>query len=237
MRAGAPEGQQTSGPATLQVHLSPLALGWSADGDPLSVAAIVSGGYDSRYVSVGVGGGVSMLNSEPGSNRVTYTTDEFGSYMEETSSRGVDRAVAIVQAARLGARDGLSISVRNTFLLVPITTVTYVYGEQTASYVLDENGNPKSSTIQRDEFVYGGLAMRVNVPTGDRTDLFANWCFGEAGEIVVEDGVGTWLRGNGDPGSVGLQIAAGYGYVEGNPDKKHVALSGPMVSVGGRFRF
>ncbi len=47
----------------------------------------------------------------------------------------------------------------------------------------------------------------------------------------------TWLRGNGDKGSLGLQVAAGYGYLEGNPDDEYVVLSGPMVSVGGRYRF
>lgn len=219
-----------------QARLAPLAFGWSADGNPISVAGVVSGGYDSRYFSVGLGAGGSMLNSQPGSTRYAAAEADY-SIAEEAQFTDVDGAFAIVQEARLGARDGLSISVRNTFLLVPITTITYSYDETTGANKLDEDGNPISSSTERDEFVYGGLAMRLNVPTGDRTDLFANWSFGEAGEIVVEGGVSTWLRGNGDKGSLGLQVAAGYGSIEGNPDDTYVVLSGPMVSVGGRYRF
>ncbi len=219
-----------------QARLAPLAFGWSADGNPLSVAGVLSGGYDSRYFSVGLGAGGSMLNSQPGSTRYSAASSDYN-VAEETQFTDVDSAFAIVQEARLGARDGLSISVRNTFLLVPITTITYEYDKDTGEQVVDEDGKPISDESSRDEFVYGGLAMRLNVPTGDRTDLFANWSFGEAGEIVVEGGVSTWLRGNGDKGSLGLQVAAGYGYIEGNPDDTYVVLNGPMVSVGGRYRF
>ncbi len=219
-----------------QARVAPMGFGWSSDGNPLSVAGVLSGGYDSRYFSVGLGAGWSMLNSEPGSTRYGYYAAEDG-FADQVEFKDVDGAFAVVQEARLGARDGLSISVRNTFLLVPITTITYEWDEETGDYEYDEDGNPKYTESTEEEFVYGGLAMRANVPTGDRTDLFANWSFGEAGEIVVEGGVSTWLRGNGDKGSLGLQVAAGYGYLEGNPDDEHVVLSGPMVSVGGRYRF
>lgn len=223
-------------PWYLQARLSPLAFGWSADGNPISVAGVLSGGYDSRYFSVGLGAGGSMLNGEPGTTEYN-AVDEGGGFGSETQFKDVDGAFAVVQEARLGARDGLSISVRNTFLLVPITTVTYEYDKTTGDYVYDEDGSPTYSESSRDQFVYGGLAMRVNVPTGDRTDLFANWSFGEAGEIVVEGGVSTWVRGNGDKGSIGVQVGAGYGYIEGKPDDEYVVLNGPMVSIGGRYRF
>lgn len=223
-------------PWYLQARLSPLAFGWSADGNPISVAGVLSGGYDSRYFSVGLGAGGSMLNGEPGTTQYNEAAVD-GGFGSESQFKDVDGAFAVVQEARLGARDGLSISVRNTFLLVPITTVTYEYDKTTGDYVYDEDGNPTYKETSRDQFVYGGLAMRVNVPTGDRTDLFGNWSFGEAGEIVVEGGVSTWVRGNGDKGSIGVQVGAGYGFIEGQPDDEYVVLSGPMVSIGGRYRF
>jgi hypothetical protein len=217
------------------VRLAPFGFGWSKDGNPLTVAGTLSGGYDSRYFSVGLGGGWSMYNGDLSVTSREYATAADGGATVEFES--VKDTVAVVQEARLGARDGLSLSVRNTFLLVPEYTTTETTDED-GNVVVDDNGYPTYTTKRTgNSFTYGGLAMRLNVPTGERTDLFADWSFGDAGFIAVEGGVSTWLRGNGDRGSVGLQVGAGYGAVTGQADDEAVTLGGPMVSVGARYRF
>lgn len=219
-------------PWYLQARLAPVGVGVSKDGNPLTVAALGTGGYDSRYFSVGLGAGWSRLNSDPGSfDRGYYNAEDAGGGIDLPEFEDVDSAFAFVQEARLGARDGVRLGVRNTLLLVPVYTYEYVYDEMTYE-VTDVK-----VTEEGDEFVFGGIAMDLAIPTGERTDLFVDWGTGSAGATWVEGGVNAWLRGNGGPGSVGLRVGAGYASVQGNPDDEQVELYGPMVSVGGRYRF
>ena len=51
-------------PWYLEARLSPIGFGWSKDGNPLTVAALASGGLDARWFSVGLGAGLSMLNGD-----------------------------------------------------------------------------------------------------------------------------------------------------------------------------
>ncbi|MDP2308053.1 MAG: hypothetical protein Q8P18_18655 [Pseudomonadota bacterium] len=212
-------------PWYVQARLAPVGLGWSREGSPFTVAALGTAGFDSRYFSVGLGAGWSMLDSDPGVSGLPTGPDA-----PEVSVPHVDRAFAFVQEARLGARDGLRVGVRNTLLLTPTYRVEYTWDETTkteGAYAVSEG----------EGFVFGGIAMELAIPTGDRTDLFVDWGTGRAGATWVEGGVSSWLRGNGDRGSVGLRVGAGYASVRGNADQEPVELYGPMVSVGGRVRF
>lgn len=205
-------------------RLSPIGLGWSTEGNPLSVAALGTGGYDTRYFGVGLGAGWSMLNVNPGNAYYDASGAEIEADFEDVSS-----AFAFVQEARLGARDGLRLEIRNTLLLTP----RYVYTETT-----DENGQYVGTyTEEGVAFSFGGIAMDLAVPTGDRTDLFFDFGTGDAGATWVEGGVSSWLKGNGDVGSVGLRVGAGYAGLSGRPNDSYVQIGGPMVSVGGRYRF
>lgn len=206
-------------------RISPIGVGVSTDGNPLTIAALASGGYESRYFSVGLGAGWSMLNGYSDSRYGAM--DDGGVSIEFQDVRG---AAAVVQEARLGARDGIFVSIRNTFLLVPTYTYTYPEGYYYDYYAVTAEEDGK-------EFTFGGIAMDLQVPTGDRTDLFADFGTGSAGATWVEGGVSTWLRGNGDIGSVGVRVGAGYGSVRGYIDDTSVELYGPMVSVGARYRF
>ncbi|MBM4369513.1 MAG: hypothetical protein FJ102_25090, partial [Deltaproteobacteria bacterium] len=76
-----------------QARLAPMGFGWSSDGNPLSVAGVLSGGYDSRYFSVGLGAGWSMLNSEPGSTRYGDYAAE-GGFGDQVEFKDVDGAFA-----------------------------------------------------------------------------------------------------------------------------------------------
>ena len=212
-----------------QVRLAPFGVGWSKDGNPVTIGALGSGGYDSRYFSVGLGAGWSMLNSDPG--MYGYSEDKGGVIIDDLDFEDVDSAFAFVQEARLGARDGVHVGVRNTLLLVPTYTYTEVYDETTGEY----RGTRRR--LDSREFVFGGIALDFAVPTGDRTDLFVDWGTGEADATWFEGGLSTWLRGNGDRGSVGVRVGAGYASLNGNPDDEFVELYGPMVSVGARYRF
>ncbi|MDP2316240.1 MAG: hypothetical protein Q8P41_25300 [Pseudomonadota bacterium] len=211
-------------PWYVQARLAPIGVGWSEDGNPFTVAILGTAGYDTRAFSVGLGAGWSMLNSDPGASGYV------GEDVDRTDVPDVDSVFAFVQEARLGARDGLRLAVRNTLLLTP----TWRY-----EYTWDEKGSvEKERLIEEGEaFVFGGIAMDLAIPTGDRTDLFIDWGTGRAGATWVEGGVSTWLRGNGDVGSVGLRVGAGYAAVLGNPTDEKVELYGPMVSVGARYRF
>ena len=223
-----------AGPWYVEARLSPLGLGWSQDGNPISVAGVAAGGLDNRFFSVGLGAGWSMLNKELSVTNYEYdmATSAGGGY-ETIAFDEVDRAFSVAQQARLGARDGLNVVVRNTFVLVP----EFTYSSRDCVY--DENYDPSCNTRERtgSAFTFGGIAMRGNVPVGARTDLFVDWGTGKAGATWVTGGVATWLQGNGDAGSLGLEVAAGYGEVVGTPGQSSVYLNGPLVSAGARWRF
>ncbi|MDP6934194.1 MAG: hypothetical protein QGG40_14815 [Myxococcota bacterium] len=225
------------GPWYGTARVAPLGLGWSQDGNPLVIAGLISGGYDSPYFSVGLGTGWSMLNGKPGSTSYDLAAQESdGGLSAITDFEDVDNALAVAQEARLGARDGLHMVIRNTFLLTP--TWTYTYDEACSEE--DYDGDYSDCYIQEkdsSEFVYGGFAMRVAVPTGDRSDLVLDWATGAAGATWVTGGVAAWLRGNGDKGSLGLEVAAGYGMIEASPNDENVELYGPLVSLGARHRW
>lgn len=215
-------------PWYVAARVSPMGLGWSRDGNPLSAAALGSGGYDHRSFGVGLGLGWSMLNADPTRGAFLAQADE-GIQPGFTDVRS---AFAVVQEARLGATDGLHLTVRNTFLLVPRYRNTWT--EDCATAAAPYGCERREEDGQ--EFAYGGFGLRAQVPTGGRTDLVGDFGTGDAGAVWAQGGVHTWLRGNGDAGSFGVEVSAGYGSLTGRPDDERVSLYGPMVGVGGRLR-
>ena len=222
-------------------RVAPLGAGWSKDGNPLSIAGLVSGGYDARYFSVGLGAGWSMLNGDPSGWGRSYDQAAESGFGEAVQFDDVDGAFSIVQEARLGARDGLNLVVRNTFVLVP--QQDYIWNDECEDYWYyydDEEYSWDDCYNLRDQgsqFEFGGIAMALYVPVGSRTDLFTDWGTGGAGATWVEAGVSSWLRGNGDKGSLGLSVAPGYGQLDAEPNNDWVSLYGPLVSVGVRWRW
>jgi hypothetical protein len=229
-------------PWYVAARVTPLALGWSSEGNPISVSGLVSGGYEARYFSVGLGAGWSMLNGDPGSWGRSYDQSAGEGAWGAVQFEDVDNAFSVVQEARLGSRDGLNLVVRNTFLLMPQQDATwngscdgmYYYYEYDEDFDWDSCYDVEDTGS---EFEYGGIAMALYVPVGARTDLFTDWGTGGSGVTWVEGGVATWLRGHGDAGSLGISVAAGYGYLQGRPDDQWVDLYGPLVSLGARWRW
>jgi hypothetical protein len=229
-----------------EVRLSPMGLGWSADGNVLSVAALGTAGFDSRWFRVGLGAGWSMLNNDASNYgyQSDYALAESGSFSQAIEFVDVTNAPSIVQFVRLGAEDGLHLSVRNTFILTPSYAYNWVdadctevsnygdgdeyYGNNCGYYETEDVGS---------EFVFGGLAMRLSVPTGPRTNLIMDWGTGRSGAGWFEAGVDVWVKGNGDAGSVSVEAAAGFGSLVAQLNDEYINLYGPMVSGGARWRF
>jgi hypothetical protein len=202
------------GPWYISARLSPVGLGASRDGAVTTVGALASGGYDARYLSVGLGAGWTMLTDVPG----------VPSYADvDIDTPGA--ALSFVQEARLGARDGIHLDLRNTLVLVEGYAVTEDYSGETPVYTATSTGT---------SFEFGGIALEGWVPTGDRADIVGAVAAGANGVFTIEAGVHSWVRGNGDTGSLGLRVAAGYAAVQGRGTQ---TLAGPMVSVGARYRY
>ena len=91
-----------------------------------------------------------------------------------------------------------------------------------------------TTTSTGTSFEFGGFALEGWVPTGDRTDVIGAVATGANGVFTIEAGVHSWVRGNGDTGSLGLRVAAGYAAVQGRDTD---TLAGPMVSIGARYRY
>ena len=183
--------------------------------------------------SVGLGFGWTMLNGEADSlfaqESASYMSDGIG---EAVQFKDVENVATIVQEARLGARDDLGITVRNQFLLVP----TYTHPRNDVCAEGEEAPRCYDKVRDSTEVRYGAVELRADVPIGQRSDLFADFGAQSAGTLWVEGGVSTWVHGAGDRGSVGVQAAAGYGRLCGQPDDKDVEIHGPRVSLGVRWR-
>lgn len=210
------------------LSLQPLGLGTSADGKIVTTAALAEGGYDGRAFSVGLGVGMSWTNGD-----VDAMLESFGAADKASADVAVEEtqethtAFTLSQVARLGAHDGLHLSLRNLLLLHrdPDT---------------DEQG-----------FIYGGTTGRLVVPIDDPTDLLLEGGGGVMGYWFFGAGVATWVVGNGSPGSWRLEATAGGAGIWGSKKvtetygdppmvstySKDVDVMGPAVSIAVAHRF
>jgi hypothetical protein len=149
--------------ARLQLVLEPLAVGIADDGNVFSSAGNLIGSYDRELFEIGLGAGWSAVN-------------------EGARAYGL----SIAQLARLGAEDGVYLTVRNTFIL---------YDE---------------------EFRYGGTLGTLMVPIGERSWLFGRGGGGQAGYNYGELGLRLLVTGRGLNDSLFLSASLGGGGVFGN---------------------
>lgn len=216
------------------VRLNPLGVGWSEDGNIVSTAALAEGGFDGRVFSVGLGVGMSWVNGDVDqmlrSGGFT-SSDEAGAEPSREETQETNSALTLAQLARLGARDGLHLSIYNLLILHD-------------DPIEDASG-----------FIYGGTTGRLSWPLDRRSDIFVEGGGGVMGYWFAGGGVGTWIEGNGSPGSWKLSISAGAAGIWGSreitetvrPDPTQpaqtytytddVEVSGPMVSIGLARRF
>jgi hypothetical protein len=220
-------GQAYFAGATMQ----PLGIGTSADGRVVSIAALVEAGYDGKAFSVGLGAGAAWVNGNI-DDMLGATSMDSGSSGTSTTVTKQDThgAFAVSQVARLGARDGLRLQLRNVLLL-----------------------HRESDSKQRG-FIYGGTSGKMTIPTGRAADFFFEGGGGVMGYWFFGVGVGTWILGNGSPGSLHLSVSAGgagiyssrrvtstFTYSDGqswtSTSDDNFGVAGPMVSIGLTRRF
>jgi hypothetical protein len=210
------------------LRIEPLGLGLTGDGNIVSTAALAEGGYDGRAFAVGLGVGLAWVNGDLdhmlGSS--DFEAKSAGNSIVYTRRQATHTAFALSQVARLGARDGLSLSVYNVLLL------------------------HRKTSDQGEGFIYGGTTARLLVPTGRRTDFLAEGGGGIMGYWFAGIGVATWLVGNGSPGSWRLSVSAGAAGIIGSREisvtspgqptdsyAQDISIAGPMVSLGVARRF
>lgn len=208
--------------------VQPLGLGWTDEGNIISTSALLEGGYDARAFSVGLGVGISAINGDTdlmlwdSYDSAAPGSDEEPQVRERQETH---QAFTLSQWVRLGARDGLNLSLRNLLLL------------------------HKESRSEDRGFIYGGTMGKLTIPLDRRNDLFLEGGGGVMGYWLVGAGVGTWLVGNGSPGSWKLSIGAGAAGIWGTKEitvtgtqysyvsRQDVNVAGPMVSFGITRRF
>jgi hypothetical protein len=214
------------------LSLQPLGLGTSAEGNILTTAALAEGGYDGRAFSVGLGVGVSWTNGDVDAMLETFGAADSmagGTAVTVKETQQTHTALTLSQLARLGARDGLHLSLRNLLLL------------------------HRDSDTKEQGFIYGGTTGRLVVPIDGPTDLLFEGGGGVMGYWFAGAGVATWVVGNGSPGSWRLEATAGGAGIWGSkkvtttysaaPNEyvstytEDVDVMGPAVSIAVAHRF
>ena len=157
--------------------------------------------YDHDYFALGLGLGVTTLSE------LVYGNDGFPSNQ--------DTALLIAQLARIGALDGLNLTIRNSFAVVD------------------------------DEFDYNGTVARLQLPLTDSINIFGGggaaqgFAFGELGVRFRAFGTGAADTlfvdlSAGGGGVDGIIDVADCG--DGNPCRSTDSYGGPLVGVGLEYR-
>jgi hypothetical protein len=216
------------------IRMQPLGFGWTEDGNIVSASFMAEVGYDGRAFALGIGAGASAVNGDI--DEMLWSTggmakeDAGGAEQEVEWSQRTRAAFTLSQQVRLGARDGLNLTVYNLLM----------YHKDR-----DNNGEDESG------FIYSGTAGKITVPLAARTYLFLEGGGGVMGYGFGDVGVFTWVRGSGDAGSVGISALAGGAGVWGvrqrtftdqatgeeYTDTETITIAGPMVGVGLTYRF
>ncbi len=217
----------------VDLRMQPLGFGWVDDGKIVTNSLLAEAGYNSRAFAVGMGVGMASVNGDMDA-MLEYSfasvsgADEGG----ETEApppweQRTQHGFALSQTVRLGAKDGLHLSINNLL----------VYHEDNFDYYGEE---PQSG------FIYAGTTGKLTIPIALRTSWFMEGGGGLMGYGFGATGVSTWLRGNGDAGSIGLSVSAGFAglwgvrrreYDSGMVEDERIVVTGPMFSLGATYRF
>jgi hypothetical protein len=180
----------------LQAVLDPLGFASvRTKGSVTTVNAGLIASYDSHYFEMGLGVGAQTVN-------------EAGFLLEPGSG------LTVVQAIRLGARDGLNLTARTAVALF------------------------------HSEFQFGGMVASGQIPVTPGYWLLLNGGGGNVGYGYGELGLRVLLAGNGLAGSKFLTVTAGGVSVfrsgacaDSFACTERVSYGGPMAGIGGEWRF
>jgi hypothetical protein len=185
---------RSAGALHLGVLVDPLALGTAEQGGVAAYRALGIAGFDTQYFEAGMGLGIQ--------------TENFGSFDKDPGT-----GLGFSQFARLGAQDGLNLTMR--------TDVVLIYRE----------------------FEFSGLSGNFSLPLGRRAAMIGGGGGGSAGYGFGEIGVRILVAGNGGPGSVFIKTTIGGagvfkdGSCETAPCQRDISYGGPLVGFGATWRF
>ncbi|MAE72118.1 MAG: hypothetical protein CME06_16825 [Gemmatimonadetes bacterium] len=193
-------------PWAVEARLEPMSIGIADEGNIVALAGNLIGSYDNRLFSVGLGLGWAAINAAAGDS-----VGEKGERFGESEARS---GLSIAQGARLGSRDGLHISVYNTFL------------------------------YYHERFNYGGTSATLQLPVSEGLWFIARGGGGEpTGYGFGEIGLRVLLAGSGDRGSLYLSPSVGGGGLfkeQGCEDFEgcggSIGYGGPLVGLGLEWR-
>ncbi len=188
-------------PIEVGLVVEPLAGAVTNDRNVGNVGVTGFVAYDHDYFALGLGLGVTTLSE------LVYGNDGVPSSQ--------DTALLIAQLARIGALDGLNLTIRNSFAVID------------------------------DEFDYNGTVARLQLPLTDSIKLFGGggaaqgFAFGELGVRFRAFGTGAADTlfvdlSAGGGGVDGIIDVADCG--EGNPCRSTDSYGGPLVGVGVEYR-
>ncbi len=224
----------------LGVRSQPLGFGRTQESTVFTQTLLAEGGYNSRPFAIGVGLGFAsvygdlqelfeLTSLDAPSTRSDESPWQDGDPEHSEWRQDMQNAFAVGQRVRLGASDGLHLSVANTLL-----------------YFGGADGRGSSDDPTSAGFIWGGTDARLTIPLALNADLFLEGGGGATGYAYGAVGVFGWLSGNGGAGSLGLFASAGgagvwsarerdnyrYSYTE----SEDIAVGGPMISLGVRYR-
>ena len=104
-------GRRFEGPVAIEAYFTPFAFGVAEKGNILAFAGNVVASYDTTPFQVGLGAGVSKINTLPARGGTDFIPGEDA---EEPAFRA---GFSAAQFVRLGSVDGLHVSVLNNFIL------------------------------------------------------------------------------------------------------------------------
>ncbi|MEN9579914.1 MAG: hypothetical protein RJA70_2923 [Pseudomonadota bacterium] len=217
----------------------PLGFGRSAESTAFTQTTLLEGGYNSRPFALGLGVGVTSVFGDLGS---MFEVTALSGQAEDGGApqlgpgpwrQDMQHAFTLGQRVRLGAMDGLNLTVANNLLY---------FGGQTET---------ASRSSEKAGFIWGGTNARLTVPLALNADMFLEGGGGVTGFAYGAVGVFSWLRGNGGPGSLGLLASAGGAGVwstrtrdvrfdlaaQPYQEEETIVIGGPLVSLGARYRF
>lgn len=182
------------GPWFARAELHPLGAILGTGKDGVAFGALASAGYDQTYFGIGLGlGGMHTTRSA-----------------WDAEYEGVSRSnfeLAVTQTVRLGARDGLNLTLRNALRL--------------------SDG----------EWAFGWFDGHAQLPVGNGSWLMAHGSGGDApGYALGEVGFRRLVRGNGADGSLFVRPSAGFAAIAQRDGSDRSFQGGPMIGMHLEYR-
>lgn len=216
-------------PWYIGASLMPLGIGTSQLATTTTANFLVFGGFDHRYFSVGLGGGIATVDQHIGQS--TLSSPRAG--------------IVFAQQLRVGARAGIHVEATTSFVVAPKDEYVNVSPcPNDGSF--GDFAPPPSCVVRREAedqgFKFRDVRLKFSVPAGQRMDILLNTTIPGVSPFLIELVTSIWMRGRGGAGSIALNIGAGFadmthsnGRIDRTPGSSEVQHLGPLVSGGVRW--